>query len=542
MKARILALGFLGGLVPAQAWAADCGCDFNVAVDKTSVNGTTLGVKPGDTVCIDAGKRPFLILEEMVGTEAAPVTIKNCGGRVEIANSDKGYGLLVNASKFFHVTGTGDPAIEYGFDVSASRTGPDYSGSGVPVGDLSTDYELDHIEVHHTGFAGFILKTESRCDGSANLGKFVQKNTRVHHTYVHDTGGEGFYVGSTGYGGRNFDCNGTQTLLYPHEHDGVYLYANRIENTGWDGLQVGVTPKNCEVYANLIRGVGKTATDMVQTRGIQIGGASACKIYGNTLIDGPTIGIFILGAAETWVANNLVVDFAEEGIYGNDQKQDAVKGKSYVFVHNTVVRSGGAGLQLFGDLIAGNAVVNNLFVESGAKYGVGGNVDATNEGNLELATVAEALFEDPSKDLFRIQMSSPAKDKGAVLANFAVADDHDGVARDATPDVGAYEYTDAPPPSGGAPNIGGSSSGGAGNAAGNGGSGNAAAGGSSGTAGNTASGSDDDGGCGCRVPGQRGHGDGGENAPSGLLAMAAAIAFGMQRRRRAKARAATRGR
>ncbi|MCE7891419.1 MAG: right-handed parallel beta-helix repeat-containing protein [Sorangiineae bacterium PRO1] len=480
-------------LVPFRALAADCGCDHSIPTSQTSVSGTALGVKPGDVVCIEAGKRPFLILEDLVGTEAAPVTIKNCGGRVEIANADKGYGLLVNRCKYFRLTGTGDAGHEYGFDVSATRTGPDYSASGVPVGDLSSDYEIDHLEVHHTGFAGFILKTESRCDGSANLGKFVQKNTRVHHTWVHDTGGEGFYVGSTGYGGRKFDCSGVETVLYPHEHDGVYLHDNRIEDTGWDGLQVGVTPKNCEVYANLIRRVGKTATDSVQTRGIQIGGASACKIYDNTLIGGPTIGIFVLGAAATWVANNLVVDFAEDGIYGNDQKLAAIGGSSYAFVHNTIVRSGGAGLRLFGNLTQGNAVVNNLFVESGAKYGIGGDVDATDAGNLELGSVAEALFEDPASDLYRLQASSPARDVGVVLPSFGVSDDHDGVARDGKPDVGSFEYTDAPPPSGGAP--GGGGGGGAGGAGAFGG-----AAGSSAAPGK-AGGSDDDGGCGCRVPG-----------------------------------------
>jgi hypothetical protein len=169
-----------------------------VSLTTTAVNGTDLGIAPGDVVCVEAGQREYLTLRAIVGTEAAPVTIKNCGGKVEIANADRGYGLLIEASSFFHLTGTGDPAHEYGFDVSATRTGPDYSASGVPIGDLSTAYEIDHVEVHHTGFAGFLLKTGSRCDGSANLGNFVQKNTRVHHTFVHDTGGEGFYVGSTG--------------------------------------------------------------------------------------------------------------------------------------------------------------------------------------------------------------------------------------------------------------------------------------------------------------------------------------------------------
>lgn len=483
MLARSLSLSAVALLFSAHAAAQDCGCDHTIALSQNSAKGTDLGVKPGDVVCVEAGARPFLVLEEFVGSASAPVVIKNCGGQVKIANSDKGYGLAINGSSFFHVTGTGDSSVKYGFDVSASRTGPDYSGSGVPVGGLSTDYELDHIEVHDTGFAGFILKTESRCDGSANLGNFVQKNTHVHDTYVHDTGGEGFYVGSTGYGGRDFTCNGQTVKLYPHEHWGVSLHDNLIEDTGWDGLQVGVTPKDCKVFRNVIRGVGRTATDMVQTRGIQIGGASACDVTDNYLEDGPTIGIFVLGAANTLVQNNVVVDFAEDGIYGNDQQLDAVKDAHYVFLHNTVVRAGDTGLSLFGDLIAGNAVVNNLFVENAKPYGIGGNVDATDQGNLELGKVSEAGFVSDAQRDYRLQEDSVARDTGAVVSGFSTDVDRDGVKRDAKPDVGAYEYTDAPPPDGGAPTGTGGTSSGTGGAGGK----NAAADGS------------DDGGCGCRA-------------------------------------------
>ncbi len=501
-------------------FTAECDCDHSIAPNVSTLNGADLGVQPGDVICIEAGKREFLVLENIVGSESAPVTIKNCGGRVEISNDDRGYGLLINASSYFHVTGTGDPAHEYGFDVVASRTGPDYSGSGVAVGDLSTDYEIDHVEVHHSGFAGFILKTESRCDGSANLGNFVQKNTRVHHTWVHDTGGEGFYVGSTGYGGREFQCNGQPTILYPHEHDGVYLHDNLIESTGWDGLQVGVTPKNCEIHHNRIVGVGKDAPDPVQTRGIQIGGASACEVHSNYLADGPTIGIFVLGAANTRVYNNLVANFGGDGIYANDQKLTAIAGSSYVFLHNTVVGSGGRALQIFGGLTTGNAAVNNLFVASSEDaLGDGGDVDWLEQGNLVLASVDEAGFIDGANGNYRISESSAARDQGVVIPNLSVTHDQDGVPRDDQPDVGAYEYTDQPIPDGGVPGNGGSG--------GSGGSSGAASGGSSGSAGSAGSngaapGSEDDGGCGCRAS---------SSGSTSWLALAALLGAALLRRR-----------
>ena len=496
---RLLGSFVLGAvLLPARlVLAQDCDCNHTINVSTNSVNGADLGVAPGDVVCIEAGERPFLSLDSFVGTQSAPIIIKNCGGQVLIDNPDKGYGLRIVASSFFRVTGTGDPAVFYGFDIAARRTGPDYSAMCVAVSGLSTNYELDHMEVHHAGFAGFNLKTEPTCDGSANLGSFVQYDTRVHHTYVHDTGGEAFYVGSTGYGGRDYQCDGQTVTLHPHEHEGVYLHDNVIEDTGWDGLQVGVTPKDCEVFRNVIRRVGRTATDSVQTRGIQIGGASACKIYDNYLEDGPTIGIFVLGASDTSVTNNVVVGFKEDGIYANDQQNDGVQGASYVFLHNTIVDSGDTGLSVFGTRIQGNGAWNNLIVGSaGDSLSIGGDVDWQGDANLSFDTTSEVGFVDAEGLDFHLLSTSSARDVGVEIPEHEVTHDRDGVERDSEPDVGAYEYTDAAPPDGGLGGNGGTGGSDAGTSGGSGGV-STGAGGDAGAAVTMAE-ANEDSGCGCR--------------------------------------------
>ncbi len=180
--------------------------------------------------------------------------------------------------------------------------------------------------------------------------------------------------------------------------------------------------------------------------------ASTCQIYDNYLADGPTIGIFVLGAGDTLVQNNVVVDCGEDGIYANDQQNDAIAGASYVFLHNTVVGAGDTALSIFGALTSGNAIINNLLVaSSGSPLGVGGDVDALQEGNLELPTVAEVGFEDPGARSFRLMADSVARDQGAVVSGFVVPFDRDGAERDEAPDVGAYEYVEGPRPDGGAP-------------------------------------------------------------------------------------------
>ncbi|MCB9753617.1 MAG: hypothetical protein H6713_27050 [Myxococcales bacterium] len=145
-------------LPPSLARAAGpCDCDHLITADTPSANGVDMGVQPGESVCVQGGAREFLRLYDFIGAEDGVIEIRNCEGQVDISNDDRGYGLTVDGSSFFRVTGTGDDEHEYGFKIRASKDGPDYSASGVVVAGLSTDYELDHFEVYETGFAGFNL-------------------------------------------------------------------------------------------------------------------------------------------------------------------------------------------------------------------------------------------------------------------------------------------------------------------------------------------------------------------------------------------------
>src|SRR5690606_32199040 len=102
--------------LPAVALAEDCGCDHEVQPDQLTINGTDLGVQPGDVVCIMAGEREFLRIESLQGAENNRVVVKNCGGVVRIHNEERAYALVVeDGSHHFRITGTGDPDITYGF-------------------------------------------------------------------------------------------------------------------------------------------------------------------------------------------------------------------------------------------------------------------------------------------------------------------------------------------------------------------------------------------------------------------------------------------
>jgi len=438
-----LAIG-LTLLSASEARAAPCDCDHVLGLDAQVVDGTALGVQPGQSVCVQGGQRPFLRLQKFTGTDGQPIQIRNCEGQVDISNDDKGYALTIEQSNFVHLTGTGDDAFEHGFRVRGAKDGPDYSAMSVAIGELSSDIEVDHVEAYEAGFAGFMVKTEPRCDGSSNLGTFVMHNVALHHNYIHDTKGEGIYFGSTGYGGREYTCDGVKKLLYPHEHHGADIHDNLIENTGWDGAQIGVTPKGCQFYRNTIRKVG-LGGELYQQQGLQIGGASACEIWGNVLMDGPTNGIFILGADDTRVYNNLVVGFMEHGIYANDQEQDLQA--RYRFAFNTIVGSGKGGLTVFGAKLGPGYAYSNVVIGS-APIGIGGDILDFVEMANQTADTPDALgFVDPAARDFHLRMDSPLRDAGVAAPELELADDLDGTPRsDGLPDVGAFEFDPDPPP------------------------------------------------------------------------------------------------
>jgi parallel beta-helix repeat protein len=302
---------------------------------------------------------------------------------------------------------------------------------------------MDHIEAYECGFAGLVSKTDPNCD-QQDMSGFVQRNTRLHHLYLHDTRGEGIYFGNTGYPSRKGTCDGKEVDLIPHTHEGVWIYDSIIEDTGWDGAQIGVSPKDCHFYRNRIARVGLSMEEY-QMQGLQIGGGSQCTISDNFLSSGPAVGIIVLDASDTLITNNVVTGF-ETGIYLNDRETPVTAGASYAVLHNTVVDSLTRGIAIFGSLSANNAFINNLIVNGGdTPLGIGGEVDVQSDGNLVLSTLADAVFVDSKGEDYQLAEGSPAIDAGIDASAWRVETDQRGAARDASPDAGAFEFgADAP--------------------------------------------------------------------------------------------------
>lgn len=428
--------------VSAAAYAQDCGCDHTVALDKTSVTGAELGLKPGDTVCIAAGERPFLRLKGFVGSAAQPITVKNCGGQVVIHNTDRAYALVVeDGSSYLHLTGTGDAAHPYGFKISAPDKEP-YAAVGLWFNGKSTNYEADHIEIFNTGFAGVMSKTDPLCDGSADQDRFIQKAVDLHHLYIHDTGGEGMYVGSTQSAGHTITCEGQREVHQPHFLEGISIHDSIIEDTGWDGVQIGMARADCSFYRNTIHRVGLEGVQY-QVQGLQLGTFSACDVYDNIITDGPAMGVFAQGAARTRVFNNIIARFGSDGIYANDNGHPSSMGQPYLFWHNTITGYARNGLTVFGGATRGSGSANNLVIGAAPGVSAGNDVSGWSAANDLVLATAQAAGVDPAT--FAPSASSPALGAGVLLAQ--VPRDMLGQLRPDPPAVGAREYVDpsAPP-------------------------------------------------------------------------------------------------
>lgn len=253
-------------------------------------------LQPGDTLFLTKGTRPFIIFKNIKGTKELPIIIINSEGTVEI-NSDHYFGISIRQSKFLKLSGTGDANSPYGIRIF------NRIGSGLSIGDFSSDFEIEYIEIGFSQHSGITAKTEPFCGFDRN--SFIQENTIIHHCYVHDTGTEGMYIGSTFYQGQTISCNGSPTNVLPALLKNVDIYHNRVENTGWDGIQVA-SAINTKIHHNQVIHDSQKLADWQMT-GITLGEGSTGEIFNNKVIDGEGMGIYSKGLGDVLIYNNQII-------------------------------------------------------------------------------------------------------------------------------------------------------------------------------------------------------------------------------------------
>lgn len=395
----------------------DCSmCDFFISATDFGFDAEELGVEPGDIICLDASltyERP-IELRNVRGSAASPVIVVNCGGKAVVEMPGRTYVMKTVNSQFFRITGTGDSDELYGISLSGAKN------LGLQMDYLSSNFEIDHIEVFNVGFAGIMAKTDPTCDDATIRGNFTMRDISFHHNYVHNTGGEGLYIGNSFYAnGRNLSCG----MRLPHDIENLDVYNNRVEDTGWEAIQVGAAISGARVFDNRVLNYG-LENKGAQNNGIQIGEGSGGLCYNNVVINGPGTGIIVLGYGDNVVFNNVIVNPGKNGIFCDTRFSP---GSGFSFIHNTIINPGSDGININAGDLELNRILNNLIVNPGnyqvyendpsSRTGVDSYVNAANpnvdiNGNYFTLDISQVGFSNIDANDFSLTPGAAVVDQG----------------------------------------------------------------------------------------------------------------------------------
>jgi len=416
-------------------------CTYVVPAGVKVIDGKKLGLKPGSVIGLSSEvKYGTLEFHNVVGTADKPIVIRNCGGIVNIVADDQWHAIRTLNSRHFRITGGSIRGV-YGIRVQGGEMGLKLDG-------LSTNFEIDHVEVSNVSFAGIMAKTDPNCDDATIRGNFTMYDVRLHNNYVHHTGGEGFYVGNSFWDGMKMKCG----LRLPHEIRGLRIHDNIVEHTGWEAIQVGCAVEGSEIFNNKIKNFG-TANIPQQNNGLQIGTGTGGVVYNNLIKDGPGNGMIILGTGDNLIYNNIIVHPGSNGIFCDERY---TPGEGFKFINNTILNPGEDGIRLYADRVPMNVIVNNIIASPGSinnysgkrttndafVYLLSDRVKAKVNNNLFARSIEQLRFVDPENDNYRLKPTSPAINYGRDIAPYGIEYDFYGQARlrGYSCDAGASEY------------------------------------------------------------------------------------------------------
>lgn len=432
-------------------------CSIEIPITQNLVTETS-GIQPGDVVCLLPGFRDFIQFKNLHGTSENPIIITHKDG-VVLFNSTGSYGIKFNNCSHVRLTGTGVEAVPYGLIISQVA-----NGAGISVDNLSTNVEIDHIEIANTPIGGIYAKTEpdptGDCTFPATREKFTLYNLIVHDCYLHDIGDEGMYIGSSKFLGQTiYHCN--DTVVLPHVLEGVKVYNNILERTGWDAIQVSSTVLNCEIYNNIIR-EDSYKEEPFQMSGILIGGGSNCDCYNNIILNGKGDGIDYVGMGGNKIFNNVIAraglsyhpfdssnTYQKHGIWMGDVYTEPDK-DMYIY-NNTIVEPRNYGLKIHNASLVETYFQNNIVCSPMAYQSSGYNpyytldwatMSIVDNNNYFTKSCNDMLFVNASSNNFDLKEYSPAINGGMDMLFLGLDFDIEYRPRPVGGffDIGAYEF------------------------------------------------------------------------------------------------------
>lgn len=150
-----------------------------VPPDTNIIDGAAMHVEPGDSLVLKRGysySKPLRFLN-IIGTKEKPVIITTDGLVTLQFPINLSYCMKFEGCSFFRLT----------CDEYQKHLGMIGANITLSLDKLTTEFEIDHIEVAGSGFAGIMAKTDPTFP-EAMRDKFTMRNVRIHHCHVHHTG------------------------------------------------------------------------------------------------------------------------------------------------------------------------------------------------------------------------------------------------------------------------------------------------------------------------------------------------------------------
>lgn len=408
-------------------------CSFTIdsSVSTADGLGNYSAVKPGNTVCLKTGNRPGLKLINFKGTATAPITFVNSGGKVILdagSGSTGGIGIELYGSQHIRITGTGDSINTYGIEITnAANSAVDTNHTGAGGNLDGTEYvEFDHIYSHDIG-AGF--RTAKNNDLLDTGIVWSGHQFYIHDNYIKTTANEAMYIGTS-------DTHGSFPIY------DVQVWNNRIDDAGYDGIQIRQAHTKVLVHHNVINGTGRDPRKngtIDNTAGFNIAkGTDTGDWYDNTII-GARTAFYIKDSANIKAYNNLVIDSGHTTPYtGPEGAVQILNANNVQFMFNNVVNqsvNAAYGIQING---SSGTVHDNIVAGTFSNLITGSGMTLTS--NLTNSSLNAFNFVNPNGNDFHLTSGSVAIDKASTSSFPTVDFDNKSRPRGNVSDIGAFEF------------------------------------------------------------------------------------------------------
>jgi hypothetical protein len=408
-------------------------------------------VGPGDTVTLPSGVRGNLTIENCTGASGKPIVIRNDSRGTSPTqirrSSGSGGGFVLYCFNCIWTTidgsskWVGAPAGKT-YGIKVSMTGGGSPTALVKIGGVSRFVTIRNVEVDggwpSVATDGIGISINDQVATTSKYPNLWREGILIEDNYVHNTEGEGMYIGPNwGTGGlplRNIE-----------------IANNRVETTGWDGIQLksAISGTNIIHHNTVKRAGAKKDSSAGAHYGISLYEGNGL-IYSNWVEKSGESGIshYIhympssYPAQKAEIYNNVVVDPGQTGPnagHGIVSTRSAGKAKVLPNIYNnTVIRAKDDGIRVGGDAAVGGFVRDNIVAESRRL-----NIRApsnVSQINNRVGSVSQMGFVNASSMNFKLAPASSARNAGSSTSS--PYDDYAGVKRpqENARDQGAYEF------------------------------------------------------------------------------------------------------